>query len=466
MQCRLEDNPAIPSDIRGVVEFLELVLDNVYSGIIVCDTDCRIVFMNKVYGELLNADRHQAVGRPIEEYFPSSRLSQVLSSGRPELGQRCSLRTQTPLLVNRIPLNYKGRTIGVILHTIFKDYQAFADLAGRMKLLETEINYYKKGLRGVLSARYTFESIIGHSEVISELKDMGRKYAQTDSPVLITGATGTGKELFAHAVHNASPRREGPFVCVNCAAIPRELLESEMFGYESGAFTGAAKGGKPGQIELAHGGTLYLDEIGDLPLNAQAKLLRVLETKMLDKLGCVKSTQVDFRLVAATNKDLKEMITRRLFREDLFYRLNTMTISLPSLAERREDIPALVSKLLSDMGRSDVALSDEAMAACQGYSWPGNIRELKNAMERALSLTEDQKIQEEQLPLEVIKNIDKNNNMSDNPNSPLADELARCEREVLKRTMASTQGNMSKAAKILGISRSTLYQKCHRYQLV
>ena len=231
---------------------------------------------------------------------------------------------------------------------------------------------------------------------------MAAKYARTEAPVLITGPTGTGKEMFAHAVHSASPRASGPFVCVNCAAIPRELLESELFGYESGAFTGANRKGKVGQIQLAHLGTLFLDEIGELSPKAQVKLLRVLETKVLERLGGVKPVSVDFRLVAATNRDLKEMMRRGEFRDDLYYRLSTMAVETPPLSQRSEDIKLLVRHFLTAMDHPELPVSPPAMEALLTYGWPGNVRELKNVIERAVSLSEGREIGLEQLPREVL----------------------------------------------------------------
>lgn len=460
------------SDLEGLedpyrlVDFLELILNNVYSGIIVCDRHGRVIFMNQVYSELLNIDRHQAVGLDIKAFFPSSRLGRVMETGQAELGQRCSLKTETPLLVNRIPLKHKGETTGAILQTVFRDYQDFTDLLARLKFLEREVTFYKKGLDSVLSARYNLNSILGRSKPITELKRLTAKYAHSDAPVLVVGPTGTGKELFAHAVHNASPRYAGPFVCVNCAAIPRDLLESELFGYESGAFTGASRKGKPGQIELAHQGTLYLDEIGELPQAAQAKLLRVLETKMLSKVGGVKRVQVDFRLVAATNRELSDMIDRRLFRDDLYYRLNAMTITVPPLSQRSEDIPVLVRHFLENLDKSHLQLTSDASTALAQYGWPGNVRELKNVIERAVSLTEGDVIGLEQLPRELVDcppNTVKTSGQSD---SFLADELAVYEKALIKSRLDRHRGNMAKTARSLGISRSTLYEKCRRLELV
>ena len=454
------------ADFERLVDFLGLVLDNVYSGIIVCDLHCRIVYMNKVYAELLQIDRHKAVGKPIQNYFPRSQLARVMATGKSELGQRCSLKTDTTLLVNRIPLKHRGQTTGIILQTVFRDYKSFTDLVSRLNLLEHEVKYQKQVLDGVFSPRYSFDSVIGQSSAIEKTKLLSLKYARTEAPVLIQGATGTGKELFAHAVHAASNRSSGPFVCLSCAGIPRELLESELFGYESGAFTGARKGGKPGQIELAHRGTLFLDEIGELPINAQAKLLRVLEHKLLDKVGGVKPFQVDFRLVAATHRDLREMISRGEFRKDLYYRLNTLVIQIPSLSKRPEDIPILIRHFLTALDMPNVRVTDEALMILKSFSWPGNVRELKNTIERALSLGDGDIIDVTHLPRELLGLTGGFAKLSETSDSLLADEVARCEKDVLTRAINLNRGNMSKAARMLGISRSTLYEKCRRYGVV
>lgn len=452
-------------DLLQFVDFLRLVLDNVYSGIIVCDEHCHIIFMNKVYGELLKTDPKEAVGKHIKEYFPSSRLSQVMATGIPELGQRCALKIDTVLLVNRLPLKHNGKVVGIILQTVFRDYKDFTDLVKKLNLLERKVRQQEIALGTIFAPKYTFNSIIGESKAIKEVKLLAQKFAMTDSPILILGPTGTGKELFAHAVHGASNRNLGPFVCLNCAAVPKDLLESELFGYEEGAFTGAKKGGKPGLIELANGGTLYLDEIGELPLNAQAKLLRVIENKGLIKLGGVKSCEVDFRLIAATNRDLQEMIRRGGFRQDLFYRLNTMILTIPPLSKRPEDIPILISHFLNTAGRPECRISNEALAALANSEWPGNIRELKNVIDRALSLTERDDIHLEHLPLEVLEPSFKSNNLSGILDSSLAQKIANFEKTLLINAVKTTKGNMSKTAQLLGISRSALYEKFHKYNL-
>jgi transcriptional regulator with PAS, ATPase and Fis domain len=335
----------------------------------------------------------------------------------------------------------------------------------KLNLLEREVKYYKRGLDSVLSATYSFDSILGKNRLIIEAKKFANKYAKTDGAVLILGATGSGKELFAHAIHQASWRRSGSFVCVNCAAIPRELLESELFGYETGAFTGARPKGKAGKIELAHGGSLFLDELGDLPLNAQAKLLRVLETKKIERLGGVNTVKVDFRLIAATNRDLREMIDRNEFREDLFYRLNTMSVIIPSLSERPEDIADLMDHFLASHDRPNMRFSRAATKILQEYQWPGNIRELKNVVERAVSLAEGNVIGPEHLPSEIINFKPRFGKQKDFGLNTLSREVADFERDLIGRAISLAEGNMVKAAKLLGISRSTLYEKCKKHEI-
>ena len=447
-------------DLREFARVLALLLDNVYSGIILVDKDSNILYMNRFYAELLGTDRKKAVGRHIREYFPESRLPGVLETGKMELGRKCSLRSDIALLVNRIPIKRDEETIGVVLQTIFKDFSEINELMDRLNALEREISYYKRGLDSVLSATHRFDSIIGRHETILETKRVARQYAKTDAAVLILGPTGTGKELFAHAIHADSKRKKGAFVCVNCAAIPRELMESELFGYESGAFTGARRRGKAGKIELAHKGTLFLDEIGDLPLDAQAKLLRVLETRKVEKLGGLKSVAVDFRLIASTNRDLRKMIENDAFREDLFYRLNALSIQIPCLSDRREDIPDLVNHFLQSMGKSGIRISLPAMDLLKAYAWPGNIRELKNVVERTVSLAQGHLVDVEHLPCEIKEFTCSRPTGRTSNLTPLSKALARCEREILTEALRITRGNMSGASKLLGISRSTLYEKC------
>jgi len=454
------------SDLKYLANSLELILNNVYSGIIFCDRDCNIIFMNQVYAELLGVDRKETVGKSINEFFPDSRLPLALRSGKAELGQQCSLRGEIPFLVNRLPIKKGNKTIGIILQSIFKDYASFKELVARLNLLETKVKSYKRELNSLLSARYSFDDIVGESQTIREARTICAKYANTDAPILILGATGTGKELFAHAIHTTSKRVAAPFVCVNCAAIPKDLLESELFGYAPGAFTGAHQKGKAGKIEMAHRGTLFLDEMGDLPLNAQAKLLRVLENKTMEKVGDLKPIAVDFRLIAATNKDLKDMIGRNEFREELFYRLNTMTISVPPLSQRREDIPLLLTHFLHAMGKLKIRCTAGAMDILKKYPWPGNVRELKNVIERAVSLIDGNEIDVEHLPSEIMILQSDIRQTPDGTGKLLSKELFRCEHHILIEALKMSRGNMSRTARFLGVSRSAFYEKCKKHNLL
>jgi transcriptional regulator with PAS, ATPase and Fis domain len=459
------DGPQNLEDMLKFGDFLQFVLDNVYSGIIVIDQHCHIIFMNKVYAELLKTDPKDAVGKHIKEYFPHSRLSKVMATGIPELGHRCSLKTDAVLLVNRLPLREDGKVVGAILQTVFRDYKDFSDLVRKLNLLERKVKRQELVLETIFSPKYTFDSIIGESKAINDVKLLAQKFAKADSPILILGPTGTGKELFAHAAHAASSRSLGPLVCLNCAAVPKDLMESELFGYEEGAFTGAKKGGKPGLMELANEGSLYLDEIGELSPSAQAKLLRVIEYKVLTRLGSVKSCKVDFRLIAATSRDLQEMIRRGEFRRDLFYRLNTMILNIPPLSKRPEDIPILIRHFLRIAGRPECRIIDEPLAALTSYKWPGNIRELQNVIDRALSLTEGDYIHLEHLPLELLETNLNSEILFGRLDSFLAEKVANFEKNLLINAVKITKGNMSKTSKLLGISRSTLYEKFHKYDL-
>jgi transcriptional regulator with PAS, ATPase and Fis domain len=374
------------------------------------------------------------------------------------------LRAEIDYVVNRIPIKSDGRTVGVVLQTAFKNMTEIDDLMKRIKSLEERVLRYKKGLDSMLSATYTFASIIGESEKIRQAKGLAEKYAHTDGSVLILGATGTGKELFAHAIHMAGRRKFRPFVCLNCASIPRDLLESELFGYEQGAFTGARPKGKAGKIELAHKGTLFLDEIGDIPLSAQSKILRVLETRQVDKIGGIKSVNVDFRLIAATNRDLMELMRKGEFREDLFYRLNTMTIALPPLAEREGDVVKLIQYFLAQMGKPHIQLSEQALGKLTAYPWPGNVRELRNVIERAVSLMDGDRLESVHLP-ECVEASTGGTSGRNGEVRTLAEELAGYERDILCRALEETGNNRSRAARLLGISRSTFYEKCKAHSL-
>jgi len=313
-------------------------------------------------------------------------------------------------------------------------------------------------LREQYRERTRFESLIGQSPVMQKIFDLIQNVAPTNSTVLITGETGTGKGLAAKAIHTNSPRRHGPFVIVNCGAIPEHLMESELFGYQKGAFTDA-KSTKKGRLEMAHGGTLFLDEIGEISMRMQIDLLRILEDHIFYRVGGTQPMEADFRVIAATNRDLHEAIKNGLFREDLYYRLNVFSFKMPSLCERKEDIPLLAEHFLhrfsNETNKQIDNISREAMDEMMLYEWPGNIRELENAIERAVVVSKKRKILPEELPIFRPEDICVS---SDNT-------LAGIEKAHITRVLHENDWNISKTAKELGIDRSTLYSKIRRYMI-
>jgi transcriptional regulator of acetoin/glycerol metabolism len=318
-------------------------------------------------------------------------------------------------------------------------------------------------------ATFTFDSIIGQSESVGMAIGMAKIAARTNSNVLLLGESGTGKELFAQAIHNKSSRRKFPFIAINCGALPRGLIESELFGYESGAFTGAKKEGLPGKFELANGGTVFLDEIADMPYDVQASLLRVLQNKEVTRLGGEKSKKVDVRIIAATNKDLEECVHQKTFREDLYFRLNVFPISIPSLKERMEDIDLLVHYFISQnkisLEKKIVGIDEAAMACLKNYPWPGNIRELENIIERALTLCPGPSIGKGDLPAYIVKDADEDaaQNILNMPYPKKS--IGDMEKNMIIQALKANRGNIKKSADSLGINRRTLYNKLEKLNI-
>lgn len=318
-----------------------------------------------------------------------------------------------------------------------------------------------------VGVQYSFDSMIGHAPALELARKTAQQVAPTEATVLLEGPTGVGKELFAQAIHQASPRRGKPFVALNCSAFPKDLLESELFGYKKGAFTGAS-GDKKGLFEEASGGTLFLDEIGELEGGAQAKLLRALESQEFTKLGDTRPTRVNVRLIAATNRNLKQQAEAGLFRPDLYYRLSVVTIPVPPLSARRADVPALVRYFAQHFGaklrQRPLELTAGAMRALELYSWPGNVRELKNVLERAAILTPpDQPLAVEDLPLEVqlaVLPSAQSDPASDDPRT-----LRNAEKMHVRRILLESHGNKAEAARVLGIAHTTLYRKIQEFGL-
>ena len=322
--------------------------------VLVTDADGNIVFINNNHARILGVDPDSVVGMHVQEVIPTSRLHIVAKSGKEEIGSVFQLKNGQTIVCNRIPIRKGDATIGAVAITTFREMDELVTLLDQIERLHIEVRHYKKELRELRGAKYSVDNIVGNSAEILKLKRIVANVAQTRSTVLIMGETGTGKELVAHSIHDLSNRRYKPFIRLSCAAIPEQLLESELFGYEEGAFTGAKKGGKPGKFELAHEGSLFLDEINQLPLVMQSKLLRVIQEKELDRVGAISSKKIDVRLICASNQNLLEMVRKGTFREDLYYRINVVEINIPPLRERLEDLELVINSLVDKINRDYV----------------------------------------------------------------------------------------------------------------
>ncbi len=455
------------SECPAIPPLSEIILDNVPVGILFCDRDNIIRFINTTYAAYLRIDKTDAIGENITKILPHSRAAVVIQSGIPEMTSTCRIQRSDgdiTLIVNRIPVrDATDDIIGFVSQSIIADTDELKDLAEKIRQLDHKVAFYRRRMQSALSAIYTLANILGNSDVISKVKSHLSLYAKSDSPLLIFGETGTGKELFASALHLESSRAESPFVCINCAAIPQELFESELFGYLPGAFSGARKEGKVGQIELADNGTLFLDEIGDMPMPIQAKLLRVLEDKTIYRLGATRPNKVDFRLVAATNRDLIKAIREGTFREDLYYRISSLILSIPPLRDRKEDIPLLIDHFLVKLDRRDISFSDKAMSSLLNYSWPGNIRELRNMVIRSASLCKGNLVELAELPPEIPSPGSYCVIGSPWPLKSLNRIKHNNEMDTILQAIKDNNWNMVRAAKSLCISRASLYQKINKY---
>ena len=450
---------------KNDLDMYRLIFDSIYNGSMVTDAKGYVTHFNRPYGDFLDVDPEAQIGKHCTEVVENTRMHIVAQTGKPEINQTHLIKGQR-MVVQRIPIKKSGKVIAVFGQVMFKDVRDVTRLARKLSLLESKVEHYEKELLSLRSTRHTLESIVGKSAVIKSLKKEALRAAATQFPVLISGESGTGKELFAQGIHQASPRRVYPFVRINCAAIPKDLLESELFGYEKGAFTGARSGGKPGKFELAHQGTMFLDEIGDLPLAMQPKLLRVLEDKEFERVGGTTVVRSNFRLIAATNHNLEEMLADRRFRKDLFYRLNVIPLHIPPLRERREDILPLAEHLLKQMGEEaslpEIHLDQEVADILYHYHWPGNIRELANVLERVLSSLEGDTIHRPDLPFYLYRS------RKETPGSGRASMRAvqaRAEKEAILDALEEANHNKAEAARILGIHRTHLYKKMKKHGL-
>ncbi|OEH53314.1 transcriptional regulator [Oceanobacillus sp. E9] len=450
-----------------MLSLYEMVFDTAYEGLTVVDDKGIIRLFNEAYSRYVNVPTEEAIGKDAALIIENTRLPVVLKTGVPERSQAHRLQGQN-LVVHRIPIWKDNKVIAAAGILVYEGVSEIYQVIDQMEELDKgKHSKLKKDQPYKKNLLTRFEDLLGDSPCFTKTKKIARKASQSKAPVLITGESGVGKEQVAKAIHNESPLTNGRFISVNCAAIPEALLESELFGYSSGAFTGAEKGGKPGKIELAHRGTLFLDEIGDMPLTMQAKILRVIQEKSVERVGSNHQSNIDFRLITATNKDIKQMVLDGTFREDLYYRLYVIPIHIPPLRERAEDIPIIVSHKIAELNNEygDEKTIDQLVVQWMyTQPWKGNIRELINFLERLYVLAENQHMTLENIPdLDDRQRLTSYNFLT---NKKASESLSgEEEKERIKETLEHVNGNKTKAAKLLGISRATLYNKISRYTL-
>lgn len=445
------------------LSMVESILENAFEWLVVVDREGRIIYINESYCKFLEIDREKAIGRHVTEVIENTRMHIVTQTGKEELADLQYIKGNY-MIANRIPIKLNGEVIGAIGSVIFRDTSEWMQMSSHVKNMMTKIESYIEDINS--GAKYSLEHILATSPKMKELKERVKLIASSDISVLIRGESGTGKELFAHSIHRLSQRSEQPFIKVNCAAIPEHLLESELFGYEEGAFTGAKKGGKKGKFQLANGGTIFLDEIGDMPLNMQVKLLRVLQDQEVEPIGATKPVQLDVRIIAATNRPLEKMMEEKRFREDLYYRINAIPFHIPPLRERPEDILVLANHFIQQAskkaGKRIKGMTREVEHLLCTYSWPGNIRELQNALEAATYLSSGEWIIKEVLP----DYLQKDDSLYPFGNKTLKEMLEETEKRIIQQSLQMHQYDKLQTAKALGISKSSMYEKLKKYEIV
>ncbi|MEJ8847306.1 sigma-54 interaction domain-containing protein [Variovorax rhizosphaerae] len=498
-------SPALPLDANAIHALAARSMFHLFSsisqGMFLVDRSGRIVWVNEGYKRFLPAlgfsSVDQFMGRMVEDVIPNTLMRQVLETGKPILIDLLTNKAGT-FVVSRIPLHEEregdaghvpGEVIGAIGIVLFDHPETtLQPLISKFAMLQRDLDDARRELAtqranpllrpssdGQRRAKYTFASFIGSSPAAVDVKRHARRAAQSSSPVLLLGETGTGKELLAHAIHTASARANGPFVSLNIAAVPDTLLEAEFFGFAPGAFTGADRRGREGKFKLADGGTLFLDEIGDMPMSLQAKLLRALQEGEIEPLGSNKLVAFDARVIAATSRDLPALVRDGRFREDLYYRLNVLPLRVPPLRERRGDIPALVEALGEDMaqrsGEAPPELMPDALALLAAQHWRGNTRELRNVLEQLAMRSDSTRIDAAEVKrvlaetgLEQIATPAPMTESHDDAEGerllrPLTEQIAELEQRAIAAAMAKTGGNKLAASRLLGISRATLYDR-------
>lgn len=466
---------AIIEDVLGdytltpvIAQVVRFIFANKFESMAIVNEKCEVEYLDNATERFFGIPHASAKGKYINDVIPESGLRDVLRSKTAHIGQVFQVQGQRRI-VSRYPLMNRGKMVGafgkVILHSL-EELERVRGEANRLK--RRAINAERKILNEY-KTKYSFKDILGKSDKIKRAVDMASKMAKAGADVLIQGESGTGKELFAQAIHSENRRNATPFVRVNCPAIPFEMAESELFGYEKGAFTGAKESGKPGKFELAEGGTIFLDEMGALPISIQAKLLRVIQEREIERLGGQKLIRLNFRLIAATNTDLNTMIEQGRFRADLYYRLSKGFLHVPPLRDRPEDIPIYLKHFLNILtgriGTNVKAVSNEALDSLTRYAWPGNVREFSNILEQAIFRAgSDEVLQIYHLPKQVRRPLEDPVYPLDTGKS-LKEKMEVVEKTIITEALEHNNGNKRETARQLGIQRSALYMKLKKYGL-
>lgn len=447
-------------------DIIEHLLTDPFDAMAVIDAKERLVFVSPIHEKFFGLKAGEGVGKKVRDVIENTRLHHVVRTGVAEVGQIQKMNGRERV-VSRHPIRHNGNVVGAIGRVMFKGPQQVEALSRRVNTLEREIETYRNEAKEHSRGDSALEAIVGQSPAVIKLRDLIRKVAPLDIPVLIQGESGTGKELVAKALHIMSSRRDSRLVTVNAAALPAQLVESELFGYEPGSFTGADQKGRLGKFEQADKGTIFLDEIGDMPLEVQSKLLRVLQDRVVERVGGDKPRKVDFRLCSATNRNLEESVEQGKFRLDLYYRISPFVIHMPTLAERLEDIPLLMAAFLNELatqyGRDVPEVDSDVFDYLISRPWPGNVRELRHVIERAFVFSEHGRLRltnfsdsagQQKIELPVIEPV-----IGDASVGTLRAALDRYEHDLMTDAMARFNGNKKKVAEHLGISRSYLYKK-------
>lgn len=434
---------------------------------IIIDKQGIVRHIGKLYAEILGLPVEDIIGQPVTTIVPNSEMLQIMETGKPEYGSIFVMKNKMPIIVNRLPIcDEEGNIQGAICITCIAELSILKRLYSETRSLQSEQNRCCPQLEALTSS-FPIDSIIGASPSIEYVKNLVEKVADSDITVLFTGETGTGKEVFANALHQLSKRSHKNYVKVNCAAIPKDLFESELFGYKEGAFSGAKKGGQQGKFELANNGTILLDEIGEIPFALQAKLLRVLQEREVMPLGALKPMKLNVRIICSTNQDLIQMVKEGRFRKDLYYRINIMEIQIPPLRERSGDIPLLCDQFVQEAniryGCHIDGISKEVKELLIHYNWPGNVRELKHTLERACIMKVAGELDLENCDF-FMRRVSKMQN-AENRTDTLPEKKGDLEQRAILEAMSRTGGNKTQAAKLLGISRSVLYEKMKHFQI-